>query len=84
MAEYIMDPKRVDKALRKIGVVIVMGKDHAKKARDLINSVKAIYEAGYVAEVTFRIDEGMLREAMSELTKIRAKSDPENPMILGV
>jgi len=84
MSEYIRDPKRVDKILRKIGVVIVMGKDHAKKAGDLINSVKAIYEAGYVAEVTFRIDEGMLREAMSELTKIRAESDPENPMILGV
>ena len=84
MAEYIMDPKRVDKVLRKIGVVIVMGRDHAKKAGDLINSVKAIYKAGYVAEVTFRIDEGMLREAMNELTKIRAESDPENPMILGV
>ena len=84
MAEYIMDPKRVDKVLRKIGVVIVMGRDHARKAGDLINSVKAIYKAGYVAEVTFRIDEGMLREAMNELTKIRAESDPENPMILGV
>jgi 2-keto-3-deoxy-6-phosphogluconate aldolase len=84
MAEYIMDPKRVDRILRKIGVVVVMGKDHAKKAGDLVNSVKAIYKAGYVAEVTFRIEEGMLREAMSELTKIRAESDPENPMILGV
>jgi 2-keto-3-deoxy-6-phosphogluconate aldolase len=37
-----------------------------------------------VAEVTFRIEEGILREAMIELTRMRAESDPENPMLLGV
>ena len=84
MAEYKRDPARVEKALREKGVVVVMGKDHARKPEDVINSVKAIYEAGYVAEVTFRIEEGILREAMSELTLIRAKSDPDDPMILGV
>jgi 2-keto-3-deoxy-6-phosphogluconate aldolase len=84
MTEYIRDQKRVDKVLRKIGVVVVMGKDHAKKSEDVVNTVKAIYEAGLVAEVTFRIDESLLREAMSELTKMRAESDPENPMVLGV
>jgi 2-keto-3-deoxy-6-phosphogluconate aldolase len=84
MAEYKRDSKRVDKILRKIGVVVVMGRDHAKKPEDFINTVKAIYEAGFVAEVTFRIDEYILREGMTELTKLRAESDPENPMILGV
>jgi 2-keto-3-deoxy-6-phosphogluconate aldolase len=84
MPEYKRDRAKVDKALRQKGVVVVMGKDHAKKAEDAINSVKAIYEAGYVAEVTFRIEEGILREAMSELTKMRSESDPENPMLLGV
>jgi len=84
MAEYKRDPARVDKALREKGIVIVMGKDHAKKPEDLVNSVQAIYAAGYVAEVTFRIEEGMLREAMSELTAMRAESDPDDPMLLGV
>jgi 2-keto-3-deoxy-6-phosphogluconate aldolase len=84
MAEYKRDPARVDKILRQKGVVVVMGRDHAKKPEDFINTVKAIYEAGLVAEVTFRIDEQILREGMSELTKMRAESDPENPMILGV
>ena len=84
MPEYKRDKAKVDKALRQKGVVVVMGKDHAKKAEDAINSVKAIYEAGYVAEVTFRIEEGILREAMSELTKMRSESDPENPMLLGI
>ena len=83
-AEYERDPARVEKALREKGIVVVMGKGHAKKPVDLINSVKAIYEAGYVAEVTFRIEEEMLREAMSELTLIRAKSNPDDPMLLGV
>lgn len=84
MAEYKCDRARVDKILRKIGVVVVMGRDHAKKPEDFVNTVKAIYEAGLVAEVTFRIDEYILREGMSELTKLRAESDPDNPMILGV
>jgi 2-keto-3-deoxy-6-phosphogluconate aldolase len=84
MAEYKRYPARVDKALRKKGVVVVMGKGHAKKSEDLVNTVKGIYEAGYVAEVTFRIDEGMLREAMSELTRMRGESDPDDPMLLGV
>jgi len=84
MAEYERDPTRVDKALREKGIIVVMGRDHARKSADVINTVKAIYEAGYVAEVTFRIEEGVLREAMTELTRMRADSDPENPMILGI
>jgi len=84
MAEYKRDPARVDKILREKGVVVVMGKGHVRKPEDVINTVKAVYEAGYVAEVTFRIEEGILREAMSELKRMRAGSDPEDPMILGV
>lgn len=84
MAEYKRDPARVDKALRKKGIVVVMGRDHARNSQDVINTVKAIYEAGYVAEVTFRIEEGILREAMSELTRMRLESDPDDPMLLGV
>jgi len=84
MAGYERDSARVDKALREKGIVVVMGRDHAKKPEDVINTFKAIYEAGYVSEVTFRIEEGILREAMSELTVIRAESDPDDPMLLGV
>ena len=84
MAEYERDPARVDEALREKGIIVVMGRDHARKSADVINTVKAIYEAGYVAEVTFRIEEGILREAMTELTRMRGDSDPENPMILGI
>lgn len=84
MGEYKRNPARVDKALREKGVVVVMGRDHAKKPEDVVNTFKAIYEAGYVSEVTFRIEEGILREAMNELTNIREESDPADPMLLGV
>ncbi len=84
MGEYKRNPARVDKAIREKSVVVVMGRDHAKKPEDVVNTFKAIYEAGYVSEVTFRIDEGILREAMKELTNIREDSDPEDPMLLGV
>jgi 2-keto-3-deoxy-6-phosphogluconate aldolase len=77
----------VDKALRRIGIVVVMARDYARNAQDVVNTVQAIYEAGYVAEVTFRIPEGIVKDAMAELTKRRAeslKTAPANPMLLGV
>jgi 2-keto-3-deoxy-6-phosphogluconate aldolase len=84
---YVRDPKRVEKMLRDKGVVVVMGRDHAKTPQDVINTVLAIYEAGYIAEVTFRIPEGILKEAMGELRKRReesVKSRPGDPLLLGV
>jgi 2-keto-3-deoxy-6-phosphogluconate aldolase len=84
---YTRDPKRVEKLLRERGVVVVMGRDHAKTPQDVINTVLGIYEAGLIAEVTFRIPEGVLKEAMSELRKRREeiqRVNPNSPMLLGV
>jgi 2-keto-3-deoxy-6-phosphogluconate aldolase len=84
---YNRDPKRVDQVLRKKGIVVVMGRGHARNPQDVINTIKAIYEAGYVAEVTFRIPEGILKDAMAELQKMRADaqaSSPGDPMVLGI
>jgi 2-keto-3-deoxy-6-phosphogluconate aldolase len=84
---YTRDPKRVEKLLREKGVVVVMGRDHAKTPQDVINTVQGIYEAGLIAEVTFRIPEGILKEAMAELRRRRAdsaKARPGDPMLLGV
>ncbi|HTU01092.1 MAG TPA: bifunctional 4-hydroxy-2-oxoglutarate aldolase/2-dehydro-3-deoxy-phosphogluconate aldolase, partial [Candidatus Sulfotelmatobacter sp.] len=75
------------KLLREKGVVVVMGRDHAKTPQDVINTVQGIYEAGYIAEVTFRIPEPILKEAMSELRKRRLDMQdrrPQEPMLLGV
>lgn len=87
MAEYTRDPKRVDALLRKVGVVVVMGRDHAKTAEHVVNTVQGIYQAGLIAEVTFRIPEPILKEAMVELrTRRQACFDqtPDRPMLLGV
>ncbi len=84
---YTKDLSRVDKALREKGIVVVMARDYARNAQDVVNTIQAIYEAGYVAEVTFRIPEGIVREAMVELRKRRAetvKTRPGDPMLLGV
>jgi 2-keto-3-deoxy-6-phosphogluconate aldolase len=86
-ASYERDAKRVEAALRNKGIVVVMGRGHARNAQDVINTIKAIYEAGYVAEVTFRIPEEILKEAMSDLRKMRAEtleSNPNDPMVLGI
>jgi 2-keto-3-deoxy-6-phosphogluconate aldolase len=74
----------VEDALRTSGVVVVMNRDHIKKPEDMIVTMREIYSAGLVAEVTFRIEEAILREGMKELTKIRACSPADKPMILGV
>jgi 2-keto-3-deoxy-6-phosphogluconate aldolase len=84
MGGYVRDPKRVDKLLRERGVVVVMGRDHAKTAEHVVNTVQGIYEAGYIAEVTFRIPEGLLKEAMSELRRRRETTGSAKPMLLGV
>ena len=84
MADYHRDRKRVDAALRDSGVVVVMNRSHVKTAEHIVTTMRAVYEAGYVAEVTFRIDEGMLREAMGELVRFRAEVPPKEPFVLGV
>lgn len=84
MTDYRRDRKRVDAALRQSGIVVVMNKSHVKKPEDMVTTMKAVYEAGYVAEVTFRIEEGILREAMQELAHVRSKSPEDRPFVLGV
>jgi 2-keto-3-deoxy-6-phosphogluconate aldolase len=61
-----------------------MNRDHIKKPSDMKTTVLEIYEAGLVAEVTFRIEESILREGMKELRAMRAEAPPERPLILGV
>lgn len=84
MAEYQRDRVKTDAAMRASGIVVVMNKSHIAKPEHMVTTMKAVYEAGYVAEVTFRIEESLLREAMVELVKIQADSPADNPFILGV
>jgi len=80
---YKKDRANVDKVLRKSGVVVVLNKNHVKKPEHLVTTMWEVYQAGYVAETTFRIDPGLLREGMKELVKMREESPPDNPFILG-
>lgn len=84
MADYERDRNVVDAALRQSGIVVVMNKSHIEKPEHMVTTMRAVYEAGFVAEVTFRIEEGILREAMQELVKARAESPPDNRFLLGV
>ena len=84
---YTRDPSRVDKALRQKGIVVVMAREYARNPQDVVNTIQAIHEAGYIAEVTFRIPEGIVKEAMVELRKRREESFRRNPndsMLIGV
>ena len=56
MADYNYDIKRVDAALRKSGVVVVMNKSHIQAPRHFVDTMWEVYQAGYVAECTFRIE----------------------------
>ena len=84
MAGYKRDRKRVDAALRKSGIVVVMNKSHIQAPEHMVTTMAAVHKAGYVAEVTFRIEEGILREAMQELVGVRAESPADDPFVLGV
>jgi 2-keto-3-deoxy-6-phosphogluconate aldolase len=84
MAQYKKDRKRVDAALRKSGIVVVMNKDHVKTPAHMVMTMQEVYKAGFVAECTMRIDLGILREGMKELVKIRETSQAAGPFVLGV
>ena len=84
MAEYTKDRSRVDKAIRKSGIVIVMNKKHIQSPEHMVTTMWEVYQAGYVAECTFRIDQAILAEAMQELAGKRAACPPDNPFVLGV
>jgi len=84
MAEYKRERSRVDNAMRSSGVVVVMNKSHVTNAQDMVTTMTEVYRAGYVAECTFRIDEGILREGMAELVKKRAEAPADKPFVLGV
>ena len=84
MPDYQRDPKGVDAAVRTSGIVVVMNASHIKTPAHAVTTMGAVYEAGYVAEITFRIDADLLREAMAELVKLRAKAPADKPFVLGV
>lgn len=84
MSEYQHNRKLTDAAIRSSGIVVVMNASHIKTPEHAVTTMQAVYEAGYVAEITFRIDADLLREAMQELIKLRAEAPKEKPFILGV
>ena len=84
MSEYTRDKKLTDAAIRSSGIVVVMNASHIKTPEHAVTTMQAVYQAGYVAEITFRIDAALLREAMVELVKIRANAPKDKPFVLGV
>lgn len=84
MSGYTRDRTRVDAALRRSGVIVVMNKSHITTPEHMVTTMKAVYETGFVAEVTFRIEEEILREAMAGLLPLQAEAPADNPFILGV
>lgn len=84
MAQYTYDAKRVDAALRKSGVVVVMNKSHIQAPDHFVTTMWEVYQAGFVSECTFRIDPGLLKEGMQELVNKRAQAPADKPFILGV
>jgi len=81
---YKRKKSRVDAAMRSSGVCVVMNKSHITCPADMVTTMKAVYEFGYVAEVTFRIEEAILREAMQEMVTLRVAAPADKPFVLGV
>ena len=77
------DARAVEKSLRAKGVVAIMIKAHARGPEDVINTVRAIHEAGYFPEVTYRIDQGIIREAMTDINAARSQY-AEDPLLVGI
>jgi 2-keto-3-deoxy-6-phosphogluconate aldolase len=83
-ANYKRDRARTDRAIRAAGIVVVMNRKHVKTAEHLVTTMWEVYQAGYMAECTFRIDPSLIRQAMSELTRRRASCPADKPFVLAV
>jgi 2-keto-3-deoxy-6-phosphogluconate aldolase len=79
MVEYQRDRARVGQALCASGIVVVMNRDHVKKPDDLVTTMWEVYQAGLVAECTFRIDGAIIKEAMQELVIVLGVGSVINP-----
>lgn len=84
MSEYKRNRSVTDQAIRRSGIMVVMNKKHVRSAEHLVETMWEVYQAGYVAECTFRIDTGIIREAMAELTRRRQTTPADKPFILAV
>lgn len=84
MINYKRDKTITEKIVRKSKVVVVMNKKHVRNAQDLITTMIEVNNSGFVAECTFRIDEGIVKEAMQELVKIRSTCLNDSRFVLGV
>lgn len=73
----------VDQTVRQAGVVVVMNRKHVKTPEHMVATMWEVYQAGYVAECTFRIDLGILREAMTELVRRQRQCPADKPFVLG-
>ena len=80
---YEKSIEQTEKALRKKGVVAIMLKAHANSPEDIVTTVTTIHQMGYFPEITYRIDEGMVAEAMSEISKVRDDFG-DDPLRVGI
>src|SRR5690606_15589550 len=72
-------------SLRRSGIIVIVNARHIASPEDLVLIMRMIHEEGWIPECTFRIDIGILREAMTELRAFRdEKSSDADPVILGV
>ncbi|MFA5865510.1 MAG: hypothetical protein WC975_12595 [Phycisphaerae bacterium] len=76
--------RQVNEAVHRSGVIVVLNQKHVRNPKDLVTTMWEIYQAGYIAECTFRIDTGILKEGMAQLVKKRDQSPADNPFVLGV
>jgi 2-keto-3-deoxy-6-phosphogluconate aldolase len=84
MVEYRRDKNRTKQAVLQSGIVVVLNKKHVQKPQDMVTTMWEVYQAGFIAECTFRIDKGILAEGMRELIKKRTQCPADRPFILGV
>ncbi len=84
MAGHQRDRKVTETAIRASGIVVVMNKSHIETPEHMVTTVTEVCDAGLIAEVTCRIDIGILKEGMKALNSMRADRPADKPLLLGV
>lgn len=95
MPAYSPSIERTAGLIKEVGKVVVVGKPQVRNKQDtgpdgkpvirpeyVVATIKGIWEAGLPAELTFRIPEYILREAMQELVPERARLYEQGKQVL--
>lgn len=77
------DSKQTKTLLSQTGLIVIITPQHVRTAEHLVTTVLEVHQAGFIPELTFRLSDQLIHDAIDELNKRRDDCPGEHPLIIG-